>query len=87
MGKKSRRNKGSIRASGWQQELEQARRKWLHQQVRFFDAGYSQTWQQGEVMEVTTDGDVIVVYSPGPQVYSGMAVALAYAESLLTIVE
>ncbi len=86
MSRKSKRNKGCSRVSGWQQELEQARGKWLHRQVRFFDAGYSQTWQQGEVMEVTTDGDVIVVYAPGPGVYSGMAVALAYAESILTIV-
>ena len=87
MSKRSRRNRGNTCVSGWRRELEQARRKWLHGQVRFFDTGYSHTWQQGEVMEVTMDGDVIVVYSPGPGVYSGMAVALAYAESMLTVVE
>jgi hypothetical protein len=86
MGKRSRRNNGSIRVSGWHRELEQARRKWLHRQVRFFDAEYSHQWEQGEVMDVTPDGEVIVVYSPGPGVYCGAATTLARAESILTIV-
>ena len=87
MSKRSRWNKGCYRLSDWQQELRQARRKWLHRQVRFFDADYSHTWQQGEVTEVTADGDVIVVYAPGPGVYCGIATTLARAESILTIVE
>jgi hypothetical protein len=87
MSRRSRRGKRSIGLSGWHRELEQARRKWLHRQVRFFDAGYSQQWEQGEVMDVTTDGDVIVVYSPGPGVYCGAATTLARAESILTVVE
>jgi len=87
MGKRSRRNNGRVPASVWQQVLEQARWKWLHKQVRFFDEGYSHEWQQGQVMEVTNEGDVIVVYCPGPGVYSGMAVPVAYVESVLTLVE
>ena len=83
MSKRSKHNKGCLRVSGWQQ----ARGKWLHRQVRFFDVGYSHEWQQGEVTEVTADGDVIVVYAPGPGVYCGIATTLARAESILTIVE
>jgi hypothetical protein len=86
MSRRNKHSKGCIRASDWRQEYEQARRKWLHRQVRFFDAGYSQAWQQGEVMEVTPDRDVMVVYAPGPGVYCGVVVTLARAESILTIV-
>jgi hypothetical protein len=87
MRKRSRRNKGNMQGMLWRQELERARQKWLRKRVQFFDEGYSHTWQQGQVTAITNEGDVMVVYCPGPGVYSGMAVPVAYVESVLTVVE
>ena len=84
-----RTKKATLRQQRERQQLamiEQARRTWLHQVVRF-DLGQGDGVQFGMVTDISDEGDVLVICLPGfDRRVAALTMSLGYVERVLTVV-